>query len=200
MSLKCKHKFKNLIFEDGTKAPLSACVKCGEFRIGMKTITITGTYIDMGFGTLKKVMVESFTVDPTPGYAGRLIYRSDIDQLRYDDGTIFKGVHTVWVEKVVGTLTATAEEQTLVEETEERNLYGYLDMSNLASGDSITIRQYVIIKPGGSYIKVGEKTYSDAQAIPLLEFPESHAKYGQKITLEQVAGVYRTFDYNFFTR
>jgi len=107
---------------------------------------------------------------------------------------------TVWAEKLVGTLTADGTEQTLVEETAERNLYGYLDMSNLATGDSITIRQYVIIKSGGSYIKVGEKTYSDAQAIPLLEFPESHAKYGQKITLEQVAGTYRTFDYNFFTR
>lgn len=105
---------------------------------------------------------------------------------------------------IEGTLTADGSEQNLVldEPTDNppRFLEGYVDLTNMASGDTVVIRQYIKIKSGGSYVKYAEETYSGAQSLPMLFIVSKSGRYGIKITLQQTAGTYRSFDYQFFRR
>jgi hypothetical protein len=100
------------------------------------------------------------------------------------------------------TLTADGTEQTVVEATGtlEFQLDGYIDLSNMASGDTVVVREYMKIASAGSYVKYAEETYSGAQSIPLLHILTKPARYALKVTLQQTAGTYRTFGYQFFKR
>jgi len=100
------------------------------------------------------------------------------------------------------TLTANGTEQVVVEATGtlEFKLEGYIDLSNLSSGDTVVIREYMKIKSTGEYKKYAEEKYSGSQPLPLLHIITKPSRYGLKITLQQTAGTYRSFDYQFFKR
>ena len=100
------------------------------------------------------------------------------------------------------TLTADGSEQTVVEVTGdlEFQLDGYIDLSNMTSGDVVVIREYMKVAPGGNYVKHAEEIYSDAQSLPLLHIVTKPARYGLKITLQQTSGTYRDYPYQFFKR
>jgi hypothetical protein len=101
-----------------------------------------------------------------------------------------------------GTLTADGSEQTVVEKsgTLEFNLDGYIDLTNMASGDTVVIKESMKIKSGGNYVVYASETYTGAQSIPLLHIITKPSRYALKITLQQTAGTYRDFDYQFFQR
>ncbi|MEM2365705.1 MAG: hypothetical protein QXL06_02050 [Nitrososphaerota archaeon] len=105
---------------------------------------------------------------------------------------------------IEGTLVADGSEQNLildeVEGNPQRHLEGYLDLSSMQSGDIVIIRQYMKISPTGSYVKYAEETFTGAQSLPLLHIITKPAKYGIKITLQQTAGTYRSFTYQFFRK
>lgn len=82
----------------------------------------------------------------------------------------------------------------------QRYLEGYVDLSPMASGDTIVVRQYMKISATGDYIKYAEETYSGAQTLPLLYIITKPAKYGLRITIQQTSGTYRTLTYQFFRR
>jgi hypothetical protein len=81
-----------------------------------------------------------------------------------------------------------------------RFLEGYVDLSPMASGDTIVVRQYMKIAPAGAYVKYAEETYSGAQALPLLYVVTKPGRYGIKVTAQQTAGTYRSLTYQFFRR
>jgi hypothetical protein len=81
-----------------------------------------------------------------------------------------------------------------------RFLEGYIDLTPMASGDTIVIRQYMKIASGGNYIKYAEETYSGAQTLPLLYITTKSGKYGIKITAQQTDGTNRTLSFQFFRR
>jgi hypothetical protein len=81
-----------------------------------------------------------------------------------------------------------------------RFLEGYIDLTPMASGDTIVIRQYMKIASAGNYIKYAEETYSGAQTLPLLYITTKSGRYGIKITAQQTAGTNRTLSYQFFRR
>jgi hypothetical protein len=56
------------------------------------------------------------------------------------------------------------------------------------------------IKSDGGYVKYAEETYSGAQTLPLLHILTKPGSYGIKITLQQTAGTYRDFPYQFFRK
>ncbi|MEM2284556.1 MAG: hypothetical protein QXL29_08145 [Zestosphaera sp.] len=105
---------------------------------------------------------------------------------------------------IEGTLTADGSEQNVVLDEVEGNpprfLEGHIDLSNMADGDTVVIRQYFKISPTGTYKKYAEETFSNAQPIPLLHVISNVGRYGIKVTLQQTAGTYRSFDYQFFRR
>lgn len=104
-----------------------------------------------------------------------------------------------FAEEASDTLTATGAEDTIKEITATVNkLHCYIDLSNMASGDSITVRQYMTIKSAGSPVKYAEEVYTDAQSLPMLHVITKPARYGIKITLEQTAGTYKDFDWETF--
>jgi hypothetical protein len=82
----------------------------------------------------------------------------------------------------------------------QRFLEGYIDLSPMASGDTIVIRQYMKITATGAYVKYAEEAYSGAQSLPLLYIVTKPGRYGIKVTAQQTAGTYRTLAYQFFRR
>jgi hypothetical protein len=105
---------------------------------------------------------------------------------------------------IEGSITMDGTEQTIVLDeiagNPQRHLEGYIDLTPMAAGDTIVIRQYIKISPTGDYVKYAEETYSDAQSLPLLYVTTKAGRYGIKVTAQQTAGTYRTLTYQFFRR
>jgi hypothetical protein len=105
---------------------------------------------------------------------------------------------------IEGTVTMDGTEKVVILDevagNPQRFLEGYIDLSPMASGDTIVIRQYMKIASAGDYVKYAEETYSDAQSIPLLYIVTKPGRYGIKVTAQQTAGTNRTFTYQFFRR
>lgn len=99
-----------------------------------------------------------------------------------------------WVE---GSITMDGTEQTLVEVTTARSVDGYLDLSPMQNGDEIVIRLYGKIKSDGEYRLYDDAKIAGAQPKPLFYIHRRPTRYGWKITIQQTAGTYRTFDYQF---
>jgi len=92
-------------------------------------------------------------------------------------------------------------ETTVIEiagEDEEYMVEGYIDVSQLQSGDSITIREYIAVD-GVNYNTYITLTLTGAQQDPVLRFHTKtllrNMKY--KITITQTSGTLRTFKYGF---
>jgi len=94
-----------------------------------------------------------------------------------------------------GTITADGSEQTIIEYVGGR-LSLYIDLSNMGAGDTITVRQYMRVKPTGTYAKYWEEEYKDAQPNPIIYVVPKETFVGIKVTLQQTAGVMRAFDWN----
>jgi len=134
----------------------------------------------------------------------------DLEPIQDDLETLLERLTAARAEKIddiftfeelgVGTLTADGTEQTVVEVTTIGTLEGYIDLANMQAGDSVTIREYIRLKSGGTYRLYDSATYTDAQTKPALHLVKLPTKYGIRVTLEQTAGVNRDYDYNFFRR
>jgi len=96
-----------------------------------------------------------------------------------------------------GTLEADGTEQTVVEYTELAVVHGYIDLQNMETGDEVVIRAYVKFGPGKPYKKYAEETYSGPQSLPAQYVLPRLTVYGIKVTLQQTAGTYKSFDYVF---
>lgn len=109
--------------------------------------------------------------------------------------------HPKFRAEAIGTKTADSSEQTLNEITRTcKGVSGYIDMTNMASGDTVMIRTYAKIKSGGSYIKQGSRALTGGQDPDLLYvIPFPTPVWGFKITLQQTAGTNRTYDYLIFS-
>ena len=97
-----------------------------------------------------------------------------------------------------GTLIADGSKQTLLEFTEFGTVEGYINLSNMEAGDTITIQYYLKAKKDGDYHLYHSETYSDVQTNPTVHFVKLPTKYGCKIILEQTHGVHQSLDYIFF--
>lgn len=99
-----------------------------------------------------------------------------------------------------GTITADGTEQTVF--TSSVNAAGfvfyYLDLSNMASGDTLVIREKADLDNDGTYETIYETTYSDAQAEPLV-FQSgnflTNTDCPVRVTIEQTGGTNRGYDY-----
>ena len=105
---------------------------------------------------------------------------------------------------IEGTVTMDGTEKTVVLDeiagNPPRFLEGYIDLTPMASGDTIVIAEYMKISATGDYVKYAEETYNEAQTIPLLYITSKSGRYGIKLTAKQTAGTYRTLTYQFFRR
>ncbi len=100
-----------------------------------------------------------------------------------------------FLEEGTGTLTADGTEQILRAYVGLGKLHCYIDLTNMVAGNSVTIRQYMTIKTAGSYRLYAQETYADVQTLPLLHITMKPGKFGVKVTLQQAAVVYKTYDW-----
>jgi len=115
-----------------------------------------------------------------------------------------------------GVLTADGTVQTLVEAEGLALYYGLLSLDKMEWGDQVVVETWVRVVSGGEWRRYAKMEYagsqkanevllksSDGSVVPidpaLVWFPVL-ARYGFKVTLQQVAGVYRTFEYGFYRR
>jgi hypothetical protein len=105
---------------------------------------------------------------------------------------------------IEGTVTMDGTEVTVVldeiTDNPTRHLEGWIDLSPMQADDTVVVRMYVKLTPTGSYVKYAEETYSGAQSLPALHIVTLPARYGIKLTMQQTAGTYRTFSYQFYRK
>ena len=89
-------------------------------------------------------------------------------------------------------------EHVLYNPMDNRYYFGYIDLSNMLSGDTTEIRVYVIAKSGGNYILYLLETYSGIQSNPLLYIPPLPSDTGWRLTLKQTTGTGRNYDWTVF--
>jgi len=99
-----------------------------------------------------------------------------------------------------GNVVADGSEQALIEQPggTASQLLGYIDLANLADGDTIIMKFYAKVKANGAWKGCYEETYTGVQTPPLVHIVKRPEYHGLKITLQQTAGPYKTFDYEFF--
>lgn len=117
------------------------------------------------------------------------------------------GVRKVKIDSLLGVvtevegvgLTLTAAEQALITTSDNKShvVTGQIDLSNMASGDTVEVLQYMMVKSAGTFRAYADEVYSGAQALPLLNISTKKGKYGIKVTIKQTAGTMRTVDYLF---
>ena len=96
-----------------------------------------------------------------------------------------------------GTLIADGTPQTLIEYAGLTTIQGYIDLSNMQEGDTVTISIYIKVKPDGEYKLYNTETYYGKQPTPTLYILPRVTAYGYKAVLQQTAGTYKSFDYLF---
>jgi hypothetical protein len=106
-------------------------------------------------------------------------------------------------QEFTGSVTPSAlnTETTVVEFANVGNTYiteGYIDLGNLASGDTVVVTEYIAVD-GVNYRIFDQNTFQNAQSKPIIRF---HAKtftsnMKHKVTINQTAGTLRSFPYSF---
>lgn len=94
-----------------------------------------------------------------------------------------------------GALTADGSEQDLVVCDNLAILTGYTSMSEMVAGDTIIIKQYMTVN--GHEELYHQETYSGVPTEPIIHFQSRPHKDRTRITLQQVAGPYKIFNYEF---
>jgi hypothetical protein len=96
-----------------------------------------------------------------------------------------------------GYIYADGTEQVILDAGGGMLVTGYIDLSEMQTGDEVVLRMYVRTREGGSYGLYASKAYSDAQAEPVVCVLPRYTAYGTRLTLQQVRGTYRRFSYMF---
>jgi hypothetical protein len=96
-----------------------------------------------------------------------------------------------------GTVKADGTEQVLVEYVGLATVSGYIDLSAMEEGDEVVVRVYTKIKPDGEWKLYDEGRFYGKQTYPALHILPRVTGYAYKVTLQQVSGAYKSFDYLF---
>ena len=94
-----------------------------------------------------------------------------------------------------GNLSADGTEQTLLEFSDVGRISGYVDLSEMGVGDTVYIRQYVLVN--GVYQRYASEPYTGIQADPAIYITPKETDKGLRITLQQTAGTLKNYDNRF---
>jgi hypothetical protein len=99
-----------------------------------------------------------------------------------------------------GLLTADGAEDTVVDKVLATAFKGQLniDLSNLAFGDTIILKEYTKASSGGPLNLVTSTTFTGVQAQPIAVFLVKGLAYEHKITLQQTLGTFKSFTFTYF--
>lgn len=103
------------------------------------------------------------------------------------------------IEDLTGSLVMDGSEKVVKEFTSlTQRMDAYVDLSPMTASDTITLKQYIKIKSGGTYRQFAAQTFAGVQTDTLILVEIKPAKYGFKVTLTQSAGTNRTIDWQTF--
>jgi len=133
---------------------------------------------------------------PPQGFGGKATEIS-ADVWTYPTRVITGGAPTA-TEEGSGTLTADGTEQEIVSKTSTEPFMAQLilDVSNMAGADQILIEETVKVLPAGGLEKFTRTRITGAQEEPILMFVQKYAVRQYRVTLQQLAGTLRTFDWS----
>lgn len=98
-----------------------------------------------------------------------------------------------------GTQSATlTTEHVLTTQTGNKFYTAYVDLTNMQSGDTVEIRVSVIVKTAGNHILYWMGSYSGAQSNPLVYIAPLPSDISWKLTIKQVSGTSRDYDWRVF--
>jgi len=105
--------------------------------------------------------------------------------------------------RYIGTVTPTnLNVETVVVEiptqTDDYLVEGYIDLSQLAEGDNVVIKEYIAVD-GVNYREFCTVTYTGSITEPIIRFHTKTLLYNMKykVTITQTAGTLRSFPYRF---
>ena len=105
------------------------------------------------------------------------------------------------LEKIVeGVITADGTEQTLVEVSGLAEYYGLVSLDKMVPGDRVAVSVYMRLTKNGEWKRYSRMEYIGPQEDPVLHLLVKVAEHGFKVTLQQLEGSYKTFEYCFFRR
>jgi hypothetical protein len=95
-----------------------------------------------------------------------------------------------------GVIIADGTEQIIINTSEPSIISGYLDLSNMQAGDSVEVREYMLIDSVEHLY--ADITYTGVQASPIYYITPKPVADAIKITIQQLTGVFRSFYYVIF--
>ena len=113
------------------------------------------------------------------------------------DGQILTELMAVEAE---GTLTADGNEQEILAlgaVDPPKVVDGIIDLANMQAGDTVVLKEYVRSENGGTWRLYSTGTYNNVQTEPGVYLERVSSRYGTRVTLQQTAGVNRTYPYLF---
>jgi len=99
-----------------------------------------------------------------------------------------------------GDLTADGTEQQLLDDTTNKWFSGWVDLENMASGDTVILRYYIKARSAGvaTLSKWTTDTYTNAQTNPMVFIAPLPSDIEIKITLQQTTGTNRVYPYKIY--
>jgi len=97
-----------------------------------------------------------------------------------------------------GTLTADGTQQTIYDKSSTKPFKAQLllDVANLALGDSVEVIEWVKVLSGGTLRWCTRTRFTGVQEEPIAVLLSKVLTYEYKVTLQQVTGTYRSFDWS----
>jgi hypothetical protein len=97
-----------------------------------------------------------------------------------------------------GSIVADGTEQELVSHVGLGTYYGLISLHEMGGSDVVEISLYGRMTEGGDWRRYWKERYTRTQADPLVHLMPKTIKHGFRVTLRQVSGTMRTFEYAFF--
>jgi hypothetical protein len=95
-----------------------------------------------------------------------------------------------------GVLVADGTEQVILEIAEPTRISGYVSLKAMSDGDVVVIRQYVSVD-GKVYELYAQETFTGVQENPIVYVRPKELASATKVTLQQVAGTFKTYHFVF---
>ena len=101
-----------------------------------------------------------------------------------------------------GTITTDGTEQTIYTEESPAGIFrpicAKVDFTNHTAGETVVLRVYYRIAPGGAFVRQDGTTFAGVPADLLANTNFEPNRYGIKFTIEKTAGANRAYDWEVF--
>lgn len=97
-----------------------------------------------------------------------------------------------------GSLVADGTEQDLISVEGLGQYHGIISLHEMSGSDVVEVALYGRMSAGGAWRRYWLERYSRFQPDPLVHLTLKTLRHGFRVTLRQVSGVMRTFEYAFF--